>query len=202
MGRPPRRLLDRETIVRAGLDLVDAHGADALSVNRVAAELGVKGPSLYNYISGRDDLVDGIRELIVAEMELDLTVTPWTATLDAWARSYRAAFGAHPKAVPLLVARPIRSPGALRAYAVAFAGLREAGWPEHRVLPVVWAVECFLLGAALTAGPPVVAAAPDDPPPGVEALFDAGPKEFDAAFETGLAALIRGLAFELDGLLR
>ena len=87
MGRPPRRLLDRETIIRAGLDLVDEHGAEALSVNRVAAALGVKGPSLYKYIAGRDDLIEGVRDLIVAEMRLDHDISPWTATLEAWARS-------------------------------------------------------------------------------------------------------------------
>ena len=185
MGRPPRRLLDRETIIRAGLDLVDEYGAEALSVNRVAAALGVKGPSLYKYIAGRDDLIEGVRDLIVAEMRLDLDISPWTATLEAWARSYRAAFAAHPRALPLLAARPVRSPAALNAYAAAFDQLRGAGWPEDRLLPLVWAVEYFVIGSVLAPGQPQ------------EQLLRSGPEHRELAFEAGLAALVRGFSAEL-----
>ncbi|KAB2381649.1 TetR/AcrR family transcriptional regulator [Actinomadura montaniterrae] len=203
MGRPPRRLVTREAIMRAALDLVDEHGAAALSVNRVAAALGVKGPSLYNHISGRDEVVDGIRELIVGEMALDPSITPWTAAVDGWARSYRAAFAAHPNAVPLLAARPVRSRAALRAYADAFTVLRRAGWPEDRLLPLVHAVEYFLLGSVLVLDDPPDGPLPgDDVPPGLEPMLNAPPGHRDLAFEAGLAALIQGFAAELAALRR
>ncbi|TMR87988.1 TetR/AcrR family transcriptional regulator [Nonomuraea basaltis] len=201
MGRPPHRLLDRETIIRAGLDLVDEHGAEALSVNRVATALGVKGPSLYNYITGRDDLVEGIRDLIVAEMRLDFDIHSWTAMLEAWAHSYRDAFAAHPRALPLLAVRTIQSPAALGAYAAAFARLRGAGWPEDRLLPLVWAVEYFVVGSVLAPGPPTdhhaATADRNDPPPGLEPLLQSGPEQRELAFEAGLAALVRGFSAEL-----
>jgi AcrR family transcriptional regulator len=201
MGRPPRRLLDRETIIRAGLNLVDEHGAEALSVNGVAAALGVKGPSLYNYIAGRDDLIEGIRDLIVAEMRLDFDISSWTATLEAWACSYRAAFTAHPRALPLLAARSVQSPAALRAYAAAFDRLRGAGWPEDRLLPLVWAVEYFVIGSVLAPGQPqdhrAVTEDGEDPFPGLEPLLQAGPEQGELAFEAGLAALVRGFSAEL-----
>lgn len=201
MGRPPRRLLDRDVIIRAGLDLVDERGAEALSVSAVAAALGVKGPSLYAYISGRDDLVDGIRDLIVGEMELDFDISPWTATVDAWARAYRAAFAAHPRAVPLLAARPVQSPAALHAYGAAFDRLRSAGWPEDRLLPLVWAVEFFLLGSVLVPDVPTdrsaAAVAGDDPSSGLEELLRSASEQRDQAFEAGLSALIRGFTAEL-----
>lgn len=201
MGRPPRRLVTREAIMRTALALVDEHGADALSVNRVAAALGVKGPSLYNHISGRDEVVDGIRELIVGEMTLDPTITPWTAAVDGWARSYRAAFAAHPRAVPLLAARPVRSRAALRAYAGAFTVLRRAGWPEERLLPLVHAVEYFLLGSVLVLDDPPGGPLPgEDVPAGLEPMLHAPPGHRDLAFEAGLAALIRGFAAELAAL--
>jgi AcrR family transcriptional regulator len=199
MGRPPHRLLDRETILRAGLDLVDEHGAEALSVKRVAAALGVKGPSLYKYISGRDDLVEGIRDLIVAEMRLDHDIGPWTATIESWARSYRAAFAAHPLALPLLAARPVRSPAALHAYAAAFDRLRAAGWPEDRLLPLVLAVEYFVIGSILAPGQPQDGTAAMDARLGP--LLRSGPRQSALAFEAGLAALVRGFSAEL-GLLQ
>ncbi|HEU5025746.1 MAG TPA: TetR/AcrR family transcriptional regulator C-terminal domain-containing protein [Spirillospora sp.] len=202
MGRPPHRLVTREAIMRAALALVDEHGAAALSVNRVAAALGVKGPSLYNHISGRDEVVDGIRELIVGEMALDPSITPWTAAVDGWARSYRAAFAAHPNAVPLLAARPVRSRAALRAYADAFTVLRRAGWPEDRLLPLVHAVEYFLLGSVLVLDDPPDGPLPDDVPPGLEPMLHAPPGHHDLAFEAGLAALVQGFAAELAALSR
>ncbi|MFD0687636.1 TetR/AcrR family transcriptional regulator C-terminal domain-containing protein [Actinomadura fibrosa] len=201
MGRPPRRLVTRDAIMRAALVLVDEHGAEALSVNRVAAALGVKGPSLYNHITGRDEVVDGIRELIVAEMTLDPSISPWTAAIDSWARSYRAAFAAHPRAVPLLAARPVRSTAALRAYSDAFALLREAGWPEGRLLPLVRAVEYFLIGSALALDDPADAVPPvaeERLPPGLRPLLQAPANHRELAFEAGLAALIRGFADELE----
>ncbi|MEE1788586.1 TetR/AcrR family transcriptional regulator C-terminal domain-containing protein [Streptomyces sp. SP17BM10] len=193
MGRPSRPLLTREGIMRAALELVDEEGAAALSTTRLAARLGVKGPSLYNYVTGRDEIVDGMCDLIVAEMAIDPDVRPWTAALDTWARSYRAAFAAHPNAVPLLAARPTESAAALRGYADAFAMLRAAGWPEDRLLIVVQSIEYFLLGSAIRIEKPRRRpVAPEETPPGLDLILNAAPDFREQAFETGLAVLIRG----------
>ncbi|MDH6120848.1 AcrR family transcriptional regulator [Kitasatospora sp. GAS204A] len=201
MGRPPRPLLTRDRIMRAALELVDEEGSDALSSTRIAARLGVKGPSLYNYVAGREAIIDGIRDLIVAEMELNPTIQPWTAALDTWARSYRAALAAHPNAVPLLTSRPTQSLAALQGYANAFAVLRAAGWPEEHLLPLVQSVEYLLIGSALHLDRPLDAAwTAETLPPGLEPLLNA-PADFrERAFETGLAALIRSFQETLDGL--
>ncbi|MFF8564402.1 TetR/AcrR family transcriptional regulator [Streptomyces albidoflavus] len=194
MGRPPRRLVSREGIMRAALALVDEEGPDALSTTRVAQRLGVKGPSLYAYVSGRDEIVDGLHALIVAEMDLADATGPWTEVIDRWARSYRAAFAAHPRAVPLIAARPVRVPAALEAYARAFDALRAAGWPEERLLPVVRSVEYFLTGSALDLdASPEAGLTGENLPPGLDPLRTAPPDHRELAFETGLAALIEGL---------
>ncbi|MER5641009.1 TetR/AcrR family transcriptional regulator C-terminal domain-containing protein [Kitasatospora sp. NPDC002227] len=201
MGRPSRPLLDRDGIMRAALALVDEEGAAALSTTRIAARLGVKGPSLYNYVSSRDEIIAGISDLIVAEMDLDLTVQPWTAALDAWARSYRAALTRHPNMVPLLASRPTRSLAALQAYAHAFTLLRQAGWPEDHVLQVVQSTEYLLIGSALHLEHPHGTAWTDETlPPGLEPLRHAPPDFREQAFETGLAALIRSFRETLNDL--
>ncbi|MFI9273326.1 TetR/AcrR family transcriptional regulator C-terminal domain-containing protein [Kitasatospora sp. NPDC052896] len=187
--------------MRAALALVDEEGAEALSTTRIAARLGVRGPSLYNYVASREEIVDGICDLIVAEMELDPGIRPWTAALDSWARSYRAAFAAHPHMVPLLVTRPTQSLAALRGYANAFAVLREAGWPQEHLVPIVQCVEYFLAGAALDFGLPRAASLPATGlPPGLEPLLNA-PSDFsELAFETGLSTLISGFEQTLSSL--
>ncbi|GAA2142667.1 TetR/AcrR family transcriptional regulator [Kitasatospora kazusensis] len=201
MGRPSRQLVTREGIMRAALALVDEEGSAALSTTRIAARLGVKGPSLYNHVSGRGEIIDGICDLIVAEMRLDPDIRPWTAALDRWARSYRAALAAHPNMVPLLAGRPTRAVSALQAYADAFAVLRASGWPEEHVLPVVQSVEYFLIGSALHLEKPRPPAPPaEELPAGLEPLLHAPPDFRELAFEAGLSALIRGFRTTLDGI--
>ncbi|WP_328953524.1 TetR/AcrR family transcriptional regulator [Kitasatospora purpeofusca] len=201
MGRPSRPLLTRGGIMQAALALVDEEGAAALSTTRIAARLGVKGPSLYNYVSSRDEIIAGISDLIVAEMDLNPAVRPWTAALHAWAHSYRAALARHPNMVPLLASRPTRSDVALQGYACAFAMLREAGWPEEHVLPVVQSIEYLLIGSALHLDRPHEAAWTDEAlPSGLEPLRNAPPDFRERAFETGLAALIRSFQETLNDL--
>ncbi|MGC0314962.1 TetR/AcrR family transcriptional regulator [Kitasatospora acidiphila] len=199
MGRPSRPMLTRDGIMEAALALVDEEGAEALSTTRLAARLGVKGPSLYNYVSSRAEIVDGVSELIVAEMDLDPTIRPWTAALDSWARAYRATFAAHPNMVPLLVMRPTQSIAALQSYTSAFAVLREAGWPEDRLAPIVQCLEYFLAGAALDFGLPRQVQS-EGLVPGLDPALADPLRLGDLAFETGLTILIRGFEETLNNL--
>lgn len=64
----PRAGLDHATVVAAAADLADAEGLEAVTLSRVAAQLGVKSPSLYNHVRGRDGLVRGIGLLGLAEL--------------------------------------------------------------------------------------------------------------------------------------
>ncbi|MDH6139274.1 MULTISPECIES: TetR/AcrR family transcriptional regulator [Kitasatospora] len=193
MGRPPRPLVTKERIMRTALALVDDEGPEALSTTRIAARLGVKGPSLYNHISGRDEILDGISELIVAEMDLDLSIRPWTTALVTWARRYRAVLAAHPHAVPLFRTQPARSPSALHIYAEAFATLRAAGWPEDHLLVVVHSIESLIIGSlpVLTA-PRHLPLPAEELPPGLGPLLDPPPGQQARTFELGLSALLHG----------
>nr|WP_042178007.1 TetR/AcrR family transcriptional regulator C-terminal domain-containing protein [Kibdelosporangium sp. MJ126-NF4]CEL12911.1 Transcriptional regulator, TetR family [Kibdelosporangium sp. MJ126-NF4]CTQ98596.1 Transcriptional regulator, TetR family [Kibdelosporangium sp. MJ126-NF4] len=179
MPRPKNPLITRDRIMRTALRIVDEHGPDALSTNRIAAELGVKGPSLYNHVSGRAEIIDGMRELLLADMDFSATdLRPWTAAFHRLARSYRAAFAAHPRVVPLLTAQPIQSPVVLAAYEQAFDILRGEGWPDDELLPMVRAMEYLAIGSVL------------DHAVGT-------PGQAERAFEVGLTALIHGYAQQL-----
>ena len=162
------------------LRLVDEHGPDALSMSRVAAELGVKGPSLYNHISGKSELVEGLRELLTAQIGTGhAELRPWTLAAARWAHAYRTVFAAHPRVVPLLTAEPIGSAATLEAYERAYAVLRQAGWPEAEVPAVVRAIEYFVVGSALD-------------------LITRDPEQAELGFEIGLTSLIRGLEERLS----
>ncbi len=179
MARPSGTPLTRESIFRSALQLVDDHGPDALSTNRIAAELGVKGPSLYNHVSGRRDIIEGMLELVVAEMDFSgADLRPWTIACEHLTRAYRDTLAAHPHLLPLIADLPIRSPDLLDAYERAFAVLRDAGWDEIQLMPLVRSMEYLAIGSAL------------------DRSFDS-PSEASQAFEFGLASMLAGLEIRL-----
>src|ERR1051326_4119672 len=122
MARPRTPLLSREGIVTAALALVDAEGLDALSTRRLAAELGVSGPSLYNHLATKDELIDAVVDSVVAKVDISpfaSSGSDWPSAPATWARSYRAALAAHPNIVPALAQGTGRRPAPLRiAYAL------------------------------------------------------------------------------------
>lgn len=203
-GRPRVAVLSRERIVDAALDLIDEVGAETFSVNLLAGRLGVRPSSLYNHIAGKDDLLAAVQEVITDAIDSTMFETEsWDVAVGAWARSYRAAFVRHPHAIPLFATSPVA--GAIRTmemYERVVRGFQRAGWPLQRIIPAVVALECFILGSAMDAVAPPDLFEPGDAAghvPTLAAAFaaqerGAGRSESDIAFETGLDAMISGLA--------
>ncbi|MFE2557645.1 TetR/AcrR family transcriptional regulator [Streptomyces sp. NPDC059352] len=153
MGRPRRPLLDRDRIATTALDIVDEQGE--FSVPQIARRLGVQTASVYHHVDGRDGIVELLRERVAAGIDGDtLDETPWDAALTAWARSYRSAFAAHPRAIPLLTTSPVRAPKVLLQYEKAVGRLLDAGFALPDVMPVIIALENLVLGSALDLAAP------------------------------------------------
>ncbi|MFF4172623.1 TetR/AcrR family transcriptional regulator [Streptomyces sp. NPDC001744] len=153
MGRPHRPLLDRERIATTALDIVDERGE--FSVPQVAKRLGVQTASVYHHVDGRDGIVELLRERVASAIESEtLDRGPWDTALAAWARSYRAAFAAHPRAIPLLTTSPVRAPRVLDQYERAVGRLIDAGFALPDVMPVIIALENLVLGSALDLAAP------------------------------------------------
>ena len=107
MARPRQALLSRQRIVEVAAALVDAEGLDAVSTRRLAAELGVRGPSLYNHFANKDEILDAVADAVTATVDVSFFEThDWREALRLWGRSYRAALVAHPNIVPVLVRGP------------------------------------------------------------------------------------------------
>src|SRR5689334_25184977 len=101
MARPRQALLTRERIVDAASALVDAEGLDALSVRRLATELGVQGPSLYNHFATKAEIIDAVADAVIEQVDVSAFGTrPWPEALRHWAKSYRAVLAEHPNIVP------------------------------------------------------------------------------------------------------
>ncbi|SED52012.1 TetR/AcrR family transcriptional regulator [Streptomyces sp. TLI_105] len=153
MGRPRTPLLDRERITTTALELVDEQGE--FSVPQIARRLGAQTASVYHHVDGRDGIVELLRERVCDAIDdAAFEVTPWDAAMAAWARSYRAAFAAHPRTIPLLTASPVRAPKVLQQYEKAVTRLLEAGFPTAAVMPVIIGLENLVLGSALDMAAP------------------------------------------------
>lgn len=106
MARPRKPLLSRDRIVGAASALVDSEGLDAVSTRRLAAVLGVSGPSLYNHFRNKEEILDAVADAVSAQVDLSMfeesDPRDWRGALHDWALSYRAALAAHPHIVPVL----------------------------------------------------------------------------------------------------
>ena len=119
--------LTRAGIACAALDFVDREGLDALSMRRLAQELGAGTMTLYGYFTDKDDLLDAVVESAAAAYAIEPATGDWRQRLGDVARQLRKGLSAHPSLVQLRLRRPILSPGAMRGTEMAMEALLEAG---------------------------------------------------------------------------
>src|SRR3954469_22667013 len=101
-----RRPLSRDRVLRAALRLADARGCDAISMRNVAKKLGVEAMSLYNHVANKEDIVDGLVDIVFAEIEVAGPATSdWKTAMRERAHSVRAALNRHRWAVGLMEGR-------------------------------------------------------------------------------------------------
>ncbi|MGX1813213.1 TetR/AcrR family transcriptional regulator [Streptomyces albidoflavus] len=201
MGRPRTPLIDRPRIATVALELVDANGE--FSVPAIARRLGVQTGSLYHHVDGRDGVIELIRERVTQAIDVSTLSAPaWDTALQDWARSYRAAFAAHPKVIPLLTTHPVRAPGMLDQYERVVRVLTDAGFATVDVMPLITALENTVLGSALDLAAPETMWEPADTtstPRLSQALAAIGEGRADAAFEIALAGFMGYARGVLEG---
>jgi AcrR family transcriptional regulator len=128
-----REALSRDKVLDAALRLADEHGLGGLSMRKLAAELGVEAMSLYNHVTGKGDLLDGIAARVFEEVPLPDPALPWDERLRALGNATFATFAAHPDVVRALAANQAnpRSAGALRLIDALLHALLDAGLGER-----------------------------------------------------------------------
>ena len=147
--------ITRDVVLAAALEIIDRDGADALSMRRLARALDRDPMILYRHAPNKAALLDGVAETVLAQLKVDSADPDWTAQLRAVARDYRALALAHPHVVPLLVARPLatplalRPPGTLRPLEDVLTLLTRAGFSGSDALHIYRALFGFLHGHVL-----------------------------------------------------
>jgi AcrR family transcriptional regulator len=155
--------LDRDRILRGAIEFIDEHGLAALTMRRLGSSLGVEAMALYRYVPGREDLLDGVVEMVVEtlfdnEDGDDIYIgdhNGWQDYLMRLAHGVRRIALAHPSVFPLVASRPPAAPWvrpplrSLRLVESFLGTLTEAGFSDQAAIAAYRAYSSFLLGHLL-----------------------------------------------------
>jgi AcrR family transcriptional regulator len=125
-GARPRVPLSRQRVLAAAVALADAGGVDALSMRRLAQELGVVPMALYKHVSNKDELLDGMVDVVVGEIDPPPAGTDWKTAVRRRVLSARGALLRHPWASRVIESRANPTPAVLE-YMDSMIGLFRAG---------------------------------------------------------------------------
>jgi TetR/AcrR family transcriptional regulator, tetracycline repressor protein len=149
-----REALSRERILRTALAIVDREGLEAISMRRVGEALGVEAMSLYNHVANKAAILDGIFELVLAELPAMKPSASWQATLREAAQAFRAVLRVHPNALPIFATRPAVTPAAIAHVEAVLDVLRHAGFSADDAVSVLQVLTAFVVGHTLAAYAP------------------------------------------------
>jgi AcrR family transcriptional regulator len=180
--------LTRDRIIDAAVQLIEREGVDAVSMRRVATELGSAPMSLYNHVTSKAALLDGVVERVAAGIQRPEPTASWEDDVRAQARAFRAIAHAYPRCTMLVVSRPA-STAATQTIEHALATLRAAGFGEEDAARTVRAFVAYIVGSLVREfGISPSAVSGEDPQ--APRMSRA---EHDADFEFGLEVLLRGI---------
>ncbi|MFI5499517.1 TetR/AcrR family transcriptional regulator C-terminal domain-containing protein [Nocardia asteroides] len=148
---PPRTPLTRDHVLRAAIGIADQDGLDALSMRRLAKAVGVEAMSLYNHVANKDDLLDGIIDLVVAEISVPAAGGDWQAELRRRAISAHEVLLRHRWATGLLGSRVNVGPAMLRYIDATLACLVTAGFTYEQADRAWNALDSHIYGFTLQA---------------------------------------------------
>ncbi|KAF0848807.1 TetR/AcrR family transcriptional regulator C-terminal domain-containing protein [Nocardia caishijiensis] len=148
---PQRTPLSRERILRVAIDLADAEGLDTLSMRKLAKALGVEAMSLYNHVAHKEDILDGLIDLVVAEIYVPEAGGDWQEELRRRAVSAHEVLLRHRWATGLLGSRVNVGPAMLRYVEATLACLIAAGFTYEQADRAWNALDSHIYGFTLQA---------------------------------------------------
>jgi AcrR family transcriptional regulator len=192
---PARAALTEARIVRAAADLIEREGLAAVSMRRVATDLGVAPMSLYNHVPNKAALLDGVAEHVIAQLAYeDEPGGDWQARGLTLARAFRTLAQNHPRGMAVAMARQINSPAGLRLMEHALRIAADGGFTGRQAVRVVRTLVAYIIGSLSREGGHALMLTYADDPQGVLERVD--PVEYPHV--RALAPLIVSHDFEDD----
>jgi AcrR family transcriptional regulator len=146
----PSEPLSRPRIVTAAIDLIEREGADAISMRRIAADLGVGVMSLYNHVPNKAALLDAVAETVLSQIEFsDDPDADWTDRVRMQARAFRQIAHHYPRCTMVVVSRQLQSTAGLLPVERALATLRSAGFDGEEAVRILRMFIAYIVGSLL-----------------------------------------------------
>jgi AcrR family transcriptional regulator len=209
MSAPTRIPLSRDRILLAALELADAAGVESVTMRRLGDELGFEAMSLYRHVANKNDLLDGMLDLVLAEWQPPDEQGGWPGAIRTSALSVHDALRRHRWAAQLLMSGSHIRPARLRYMDGLLASLQEAGFDADATYHVYHLIDGYIFGFTLweiayttiplddDAVTRLLQSIPWDRYPNLAAHKDQhmseGPHRDANAFEVGLDLILAGL---------
>jgi AcrR family transcriptional regulator len=148
-GATVRVRLSRERVLHAAVELADESGIGSLTMRKLGAALGVEAMSLYNHVANKDDVLDGIVDLVFGEIELPPGRAGWRRAMRRRAISARAVLARHRWAIGLMDSRVAPGPATLRHHDAVIGCLRNGGFSIELAAHAFSTLDSYIYGFAL-----------------------------------------------------
>jgi AcrR family transcriptional regulator len=208
-GRPAR--LSRDQVIDAALEVADAGGLEALTMQNIAHHLGAEAMSLYRHVANKDEILDAIVDRVYGEIVLPAEGARWKLSMRERAVSTRDALRRHPWAISLMESRRRPGPANLRQHDRMVGVLLDAGYSAATATHIYNVLDSYIFGFAIQehslpfdsaeelaeVGAEILAAVDPDEYPHLVAvssgLLEAG-FDYGAEFEVGLDLVLDAVA--------
>jgi AcrR family transcriptional regulator len=141
-----RTPLNRERVLHAAVVLADEEGIESLTMRELGLRLGVEAMSLYNHVANKDDILDGMVDLVVSEIDLPLDAVGWREAMRRRAISAQTVFACHPWASALIDSRTSSGPARLHYFDWVLGTLRRAGFTHEMTARAFSVLDSYIYG--------------------------------------------------------
>lgn len=141
--------VSRQRALQVALAVADADGIESVTMRRLGRELGVEAASLYHHVPGKDQILDGLVELVAAEVQLPEPSTDWREAISHRAQHTRAVLLRHPWAVSLMASRTTPGPATLGLLEAGIRCFREGGFSVASAAHAISTVDSYVHGFVL-----------------------------------------------------
>lgn len=208
---PPRIPITRARVLDTALRLVNERGADGLTMRALASELDIEAPSLYKHVANKDEILDGICELVYGQVVVGELPDEWHERMKAYARAFRTALLNNGNAACILSTRPVATEGSMVMVEASLAEFVRAGVDVETGRRLLDIIVSFITGHVLTEVGSAKPGSADDVK--LHKLYDTlDPASFslslatvgdsqpdrDAEFELAIDLLIEGIAIRFS----
>jgi AcrR family transcriptional regulator len=149
-GRAAQRIpLNRERVLHAAVALADESGSESLSMRKLGEAVGVEAMSLYHHVTNKDDLLDGMIDVVFGEIELPSDCGDWMGSMRRRALSARQVLARHGWAIRFMESRTSPGPATLRHHDAVLGCLRNAGFSVQLAAHALSVLDSYIYGYAL-----------------------------------------------------